>query len=126
MLIAKYCKDNFSGKYAVSYAERWAKSFTNAHETGHPAPADQPLDDPMDYHNNYRGRIIFRNDAYTKKVKSFWFLKWHYKTVIKMTHNDDVWFRNNIKGKSDSALKITAVSQINTYRNSRLVYIRDF
>lgn len=101
---------------------RWAETFTNAHETGH--PSSNPLDTPMDYHNNYRGRILFRNTAYEEKVKSFWFLKWYYKTVVKVRYNDD-WYKNDIKGKSDSAVKFTAVSQLSNYRN-RLVYTRDF
>lgn len=118
VLICKYIGED---KNEISDCTKKAEDFTTKHETGATKPSwmtdlDWELDKQMDLHNNAQGRKYFESVAWIVKVGLF--------KVKRVRAPSEEEIVSGIKGKLNSAQKISTANDANKYP-SNLVYIKD-
>lgn len=106
VLLAKECGWAFS---TVAGAEWWAWAFSDAHERG--TRNASPLRE-MDYHNNARGRDVFRQYAYT----------YFQHGLRKVGWQDDTFLKSVMAYRADRAVKFSNPAVLGRHPGS-LVFV---
>ncbi|GGF23466.1 DUF6973 domain-containing protein [Echinicola rosea] len=117
VLIAKYYGTK---KDDINKGVNLAKEFGDAHEQCNKEEDGAPdYDLEMDYRNNWVGREHFANTAYYKKVG-----KWPFKRNALYAKSDDN-YKNDIKAKTDKAIKVSKSREAVLATHPSMVYFMD-